>query len=99
MPKSISKLKGKRLSRCSALLACPFCKERHLLGKYEYAKIRNLIKVVKLISRLVETNQNCSPNNHTIAVLAMDTLGSCKAGCKQANERVQRRAVRCDLLK
>jgi hypothetical protein len=29
---------------------------------------------LKRINELVETNQNCSPNNHTIAVIAMDAI-------------------------
>jgi len=32
------------------------------------------LDVIHKISELVETDQCCSPNNHTIAVLAMDIL-------------------------
>jgi hypothetical protein len=41
---------------------------------HEINEVERLRGALKKVSDLIETNQGCSPNNHTIAVLVMDAL-------------------------
>jgi hypothetical protein len=45
------------------------------LNALHYDQRNAALDALKKINKLVETNQNCSPNNHTIAVIAMDACG------------------------
>ena len=46
----------------------------NVIHNFESNSLKETLDVLYKISELVETNQDCSPNNHTIAVLAMDIL-------------------------